>query len=66
MTTEDEHHIRNYSAIGGKSHLERDPDYFRKLGKRGAAKFRERMQDEDFRAEFIRRARLGKEFGVKL
>lgn len=62
----DPEHLRSIASKGGKSHLARDPDYFRKLGARGGAKFRERMEDEDFRKEHIRRSRLGKEFGVEL
>jgi len=50
--------------LGGLFHKEKDPDYFKKLGKRGGKVFAKKMQDPDFRDDHIRRSRLGKEFGV--
>lgn len=61
--------ISNYLAEigsrGGRAHRQADPDYFKKLGARGGKKFKELMQDEDYRAEHRRRSRLGSQFGVK-
>lgn len=58
-----------YGAKGGamtRAQAAKNPDFFREAGARGGQKFKELMQDEDFRADHIRRSRLGKQFGLKL
>jgi hypothetical protein len=52
---------RTIGSLGGKVHLEKAPEYFRDLGRRGAAAFKRKMQDEDFRENHIRLSREGRE-----
>lgn len=65
MDDDKREHMAKIGRQGGLTHKEKGPDYFRELGRRGGAKTRELMQDEDFRNDHIRRSRLGKEFGVR-
>lgn len=60
------HDPEHMAYIGREGGMRHTSEHMRTIGQKGAQSFKEKMQDEDFRREFIRRSRMGKEFGVNL
>jgi len=56
---------RRIGSLGGRTHHEKDPDYFRKIGRRGGEATARKLQDEDFREDWVQKTQDGRRNGER-